>query len=449
MLKLKPSMTVSIVLAAVLAGGCSSGGTAPETSQAEVTQEAASQPASSEETTAGESSGETGEAENLWFYYPTQVGGDLANGMEEIVAEFNETHPDIHVTAVYTGSYKQTAQKAMSDLAAGNGPDVILSGMLDIVDYYNVGMVEDITPLIEAEGEEWSSDFVDGFWGNFVMEDGKTYGLPFQHSVCVLYYNQDILDAANAKAPENWEEMLAAIDAITAYDPSIVPIEFPSDVWVLEALTMSDSGSLIKSNVETAFDSQQAVDSLDFMSNMIKSGGMINSYASAAEDFVAGSCAMMLNTTGNLGFVAADQTAQWNVGMVPVQTEPGFSYGGGGLIMTSGQSESRKAASWEFMKYMTSPEVSAKWMTVSGYFAVRKSAADLQITKDYYAENPQLEVADRLLQYASAQWSTKNYWDVYASMQTALDSVLIDGSVSAADALAQAQQEAMAAITGE
>ena len=117
--------------------------------------------------------------------------------------------------------------------------------------------------------------------------------------------------------------------------------------------------------------------------------------------------------------------------------------------MTSGQSESRKAASWEFMKYMTSPEVSAKWMAVSGYFAVRKSAADLQITKDYYAENPQLEVADRLLQYASAQWSTKNYWDVYASMQTALDSVLIDGSVSAADALAQAQQEAMAAITGE
>ena len=106
MLKLKPSMTVSIVLAAALAGGCSSGGTAPETSQAEVTQEAASQPASSEETTAGESSGETGEAENLWFYYPTQVGGDLANGMEEIVAEFNETHPDIHAIAVCTGSYK-------------------------------------------------------------------------------------------------------------------------------------------------------------------------------------------------------------------------------------------------------------------------------------------------------------------------------------------------------
>ena len=46
------------------------------------------------------------EKTNLYFYYPTQVGGDLANGMERIVKEFNETHPDIAVTAVYSGSYK-------------------------------------------------------------------------------------------------------------------------------------------------------------------------------------------------------------------------------------------------------------------------------------------------------------------------------------------------------
>lgn len=448
MSRLSVLMIVPVIAAAGLLSGCSqgnrpSGNPEPESSAL------ASAEGNTGESAAGNDGAESGGAEDLWFYYPTQVGGDLANGMEEIVAAFNESHPDIHVTAVYTGSYSQTVQKAMSDLAAGNGPDVILSGMLDIVDYYDVGMVEDITPLIEAEDESWSSDFVDGFWGNFVMEDGNTYGLPFQHSVCVLYYNQDILDAANAKVPENWAEMQEAIDAVTAYDPSIVPIEFPSDVWVLEALAMSDSGSLIKSNEETNFDSQPVVDSLDFMQDMIRRGGMINSYASAAEDFVAGSCAMMLNTTGNLGFVAADQTAQWNVAMVPVQTNPAFSYGGGGLIMTSGQSESKKAASWEFMKYMTSPEVSAQWMTISGYFPVRKSSADLQIVKDYYAEHPQLEAADQLLEYASAQWSTKNYWDVYACMQTALDSVLIDGSVTAADALAQAQSEAMAVLGGE
>lgn len=383
---------------------------------------------------------------DLWFYYPTQVGGDLATGMEQIVADFNAGHPDIRVTAVYTGSYKQTAQKAMSDLAANNGPNVILSGMLDIVDYYNVGMVEDLTELIGQEDASWKDDFIEGFWGNFVQADGGTYGLPFQHSVCVLYYNKDLLDAAGVAVPTNWDEMRSAVKALAAYDSRIVPIEFPSDVWVLEALTMSDSGSLIKSAAEAAFDSQEAVDSLALMSDLIKSGGMIQPYASAAEDFVAESCAMMLNTTGNLGFVASDATFNWDVGMPPVKTEPAFSYGGGGLIMTAGQTEAEKAASWEFMKYMTSPEISAQWMSISGYFTVRKSADELQVSKDYYAENPQLAHAADLLQYTSAQWFTDHYWDVYGSMQTALDSVLIDGSVSAADALATAQSESMALL---
>lgn len=383
---------------------------------------------------------------NLWFYYPTQVGGDLSNGMEKIVADFNDSHPEINVTAVYTGSYKQTAQKAMSDLAAGNGPNVILSGMLDILDYYNVNALEKMEPYLQQEGAEWSSDFVDGFWENFVMADGAVYGLPFQHSVCVLYYNQDMLEAAGVKAPENWQETLEAVSALQAFDSSVIPMEFPSDVWVLEALTLSNSGSLIESDTKTAFDSEPVVESLDLMSRLIQGGGMINSYAAAAEDFIAESCAMMLNTTGNLGFVSSDAQFNWDVAMVPVNTAPKLSYGGGGLVMTADQTEEEKAASWEFMKYMTSPEVSARWMTISGYFTVRKSADELPITKEYYAERPQLQKAAKLLEYTAAQWTTKRYWDVYGYMQTALDAVLIDGKTSARDALTTAQNEAKAIL---
>ena len=384
---------------------------------------------------------------SLWFYYPTQVGGDLAKSMEEIVERFNTVHLDINVTAVYTGSYKQTAQKAMSDLAAGNGPNVILSGMLDIPDYYNVDKLENLTPMIHEEGGSWSSDFIDGFWGNFVMEDGGTYGLPYQHSICVLYCNKGMLDAANVKIPSTWEEVIAAEAALKAYNEKVVPIEFPSDVWVLEALSLSNSGKLIESSTQTAFGSRPVVDSLDLLASLIKGGGMISSYSAAAEDFVAESCAMMFNSTGNLGFVASDAAFLWDVAMVPVNTSPGFSYGGGGLVMTAGQTEAQKAASWEFMKYMTSPEITAEWMSASGYFAVRKSVSELQSVKDYYAENPQMEHAANLLPFTTAQWSTKNYWDVYACMQTALDSVLVDGSVSAENALAKAQADAMAALS--
>lgn len=443
MMKRMTALALTLTTAAGLLAGCSASASPASGQQATSDAQTSSASAQTASVT-DQGSGSGDDVTDLWFYYPTQVGGDLATGMEEIVAQFNESHPDIKVTAVYTGSYKQTAQKAMSDLAAGNGPSVILSGMLDIVDYYNVGQVQDLTDFIAGEDQSWRDDFISGFWGNFKMTDGNLYGLPFQHSVCVLYYNKEMLEAAGVeKVPSNWQEILDAEQKLAAYDSSIVPIEFPSDVWVLEALTLSDSGSLIASNTETTFDSQPAVDSLDLMDKMIEGGGMISDYSSAAEDFVAESCAMTLNTTGNLGFVGDDATFDWDVAMVPVNTTPGFSYGGGGLIMTAGQSEQQQQASWEFMKYMTSPEVSAQWMTVSGYFAVRHSCDGLQLTKDYYAAHPQLQHAADLLQYAQAQWSTDHYWDVYDCMQTALDSVLIDQSATAADALAQAQASSM------
>jgi sn-glycerol 3-phosphate transport system substrate-binding protein len=386
-----------------------------------------------------------GETE-LTFYYPTQVGGALAQGMEKIVAGFNAANgKGIKVVPVYTGSYKQTAQKAMSDIAAGNGPNVVLSGMLDIVDYYGVGAVKDISAYIKGEGDSWQKDFVDGFWGNFVFDDGGTYGLPFQHSVCVLYYNADMLKAAGITAPpSNWAEMLKAAAAVKAYNKNIVPVEFPCDVWILEALTLSNSDSLVKGRKEPNFNSPAAVASLDLLDKLIKGGAMIQSYAGAAEDFVAESCAMMFNTTGNLGFVSSSADCNWGVAMVPVNTSPGFSYGGGGMIMMADQSPEKEAASWEFMKYMTSAEVSAQWMEVSGYFTVRKSTENLKTVKDYYAANPQVAQAAELLKYTRAQWSTDKYWDVYAFMQTALDNVLIGGNTSAANALAKAQSDSMA-----
>jgi sn-glycerol 3-phosphate transport system substrate-binding protein len=381
----------------------------------------------------------------LTFYYPTQAGGSLAQGMEKIVFAFNANNgKDIMVVPVYTGSYKQTAQKAMSDIAAGNGPNVVLSGMLDIVDYYGVGAVKNISGHIRGESADWQKDFIDGFWGNFVFEDGGVYGLPFQHSLCVLYYNMDILKAAGITAPpSDQDEMLRAAAAVKAHDKNIIPVEFPADIWVLETLILSSSDKLVKSRRETNFNSPAAAASLDFLRKLIKSGGMIQSYAAAAEDFVAETCAMMFNTTGNLGFVSRSAACKWGVAMMPVRTTSGLSYGGGGLIMIAGQSPEKEAASWEFMKYMTSPEVSAQWMAVSGYFAVRKSSNSLKSVKDYYAMNPQAAQAADLLKYTQAQWSTDKYWEVYAFMQTALDNVLIGGTTQAADALAKAQSAAM------
>lgn len=46
------------------------------------------------------------------FWYP--LSGTKGQVLKEIVERFDKAHPDIKVKLVYTGKYRETAQKVMS-----------------------------------------------------------------------------------------------------------------------------------------------------------------------------------------------------------------------------------------------------------------------------------------------------------------------------------------------
>lgn len=47
----------------------------------------------------------------LSFWYPVDLGGGLAKVIDGMVADFNQAHTDIHVSATYTGNYDVTLAK--------------------------------------------------------------------------------------------------------------------------------------------------------------------------------------------------------------------------------------------------------------------------------------------------------------------------------------------------
>lgn len=395
--------------------------------------------------------GTSGEILELTYYYPTQVGGDVSMRMDELVERFNSEHPNIHVTPVYSGSYFKTVQAVITAIQGGNAPHVVLSGTLDVVDLINIKSAVPLNDLIAAEGEEWKNDFVTGFWEPYDY-DGTIYALPFQQSVQLLVYNKDLLNAAGvASVPTNFEETIAACQKLMAYDKNLVPIEFPSEYWILEGIALSNGQKLAPSMNETALDSPGVVESLAFLEQLVdQEGALINDYATAAEDLIAGTCAMNIQTTGNLSFIAKNATFDWGVAAIPTNGDTtGLTLGGGGMVLLGGHDDAETAASWEFIKWMCSPEISSLWMTYSGYSSVRYSSAEQESTKAFYAQYPQFAEAADLLQYAHRQWTTNEYWTVYDIIEASVDRVLIEGSVTAAESLTQAQTEAMAALAAK
>ena len=61
------------------------------------------------------------------FYYPTAVGGPIAQVMDKFAADFNTANPDLHVTPVYAGGYADIYKAIDTQIkGGGQGPDVVI-----------------------------------------------------------------------------------------------------------------------------------------------------------------------------------------------------------------------------------------------------------------------------------------------------------------------------------
>lgn len=385
----------------------------------------------------------------LTYYFPTQTSGPLAVGMESIVEAFNASNPNIHVTATFTGDYNGCLEKTLTAITGGNAPNVVLLST-NISDLLSIDALVDINTLIAREPEDFLDDYVPGFFTLYQYPDNKLWGMPFQHSSTLLYYNKDILTKAGIEnPPATWAELEAACRAIKDYDSSIVPLEFMGDVWMTEALTLSNGGAIYKDRDHMWLDNEQHLETIVFYKGLVDEGLALvnNSYGGASENFIAESVAIMTNTSGSMSSISNTATFDWDIASLPAGEgkESAAVLGGGGLlILNSGHTQEEIDASWEFVKYMTSPEVSAKWMKISGYFAVRYSAYEQPELTELFAQKPQYASTVNFLPLLQSPYQvSQNITDVANVYKLALDECFLNNADITAT-LQQAQKDAQA-----
>lgn len=130
------------------------------------------------------------------MYYPVSVGGALTDVVDDLVDEFESEHPDIDVDAIYAGNYDDTRVRAMSAIEAGDTPQLSVLFSIDLYELLEQDAIVAFDDLVETNEErEWLDSFYPGLMENGQL-DGKTYGIPFQRSTIVLFWNKDAFEAA-------------------------------------------------------------------------------------------------------------------------------------------------------------------------------------------------------------------------------------------------------------
>lgn len=166
----------------------------------------------------GFSSSSTSNENSKEFTYWYPWGGDSEKWDKERIADYEE-ETGSKVNAVYVPD-GITNGKLLSAISGGNPPDLVLGDGNDYQLAYSLasqGALEPLDEYLEKAGFD-ENTVLDGFRDLMKLPDGKTYILPQDSNVNLLYYNVDMFEAAGLdpeNPPKTIEELDKAAEALT------------------------------------------------------------------------------------------------------------------------------------------------------------------------------------------------------------------------------------------
>ena len=122
---------------------------------------------------------------NLTFYFPVSVGGPITKIVEGMTQEFMKENPDIKITPVYSGNYRDTITKALTAQRGGEPPHVAVLLSTDMFTLIDENAIVSYDEIVGKDNMAFTKDYFPGFMRNS-QTDGKTWGIPFQRSTIVM-----------------------------------------------------------------------------------------------------------------------------------------------------------------------------------------------------------------------------------------------------------------------
>lgn len=405
------SIYIVLVLAMFLAS-CAPATTAPaaQPTTAPAVEQPTTAPAAAQPTTAPAAVQPTtapaGPAVEVSFWHSMGSKG-LGDAITELVKRFNDSHPNIHVTATYQGTYGDSRQKLMANVAAGTPPTLVQAPP------------DTAAMLIAAKAALPLDDFEKAnpiplsdlypAYSNVARVEGKLYGVPFNRSTPIIYINRDHFKAAGLdpdKPGTTWEELTKTALALTKRDASGKTTQWgmilPMDDWYLEAMVYQQGITLLNNNnghdgvaTKGMMDTPEAIEALTWWQDLVYKDKVSTTLTNdqALAEFLAGNVSMLWNSVGGLTNISSQAKFDLGATTLPSHKTKGVPLGGAALFLLNKTTPEQQKAGWEFMKWLTEDPQTIYWSLQTGYLPVRPSAVNSPEMQKHFADMPISKVA--------------------------------------------------------
>ncbi|MFC7750262.1 ABC transporter substrate-binding protein [Paenibacillus thermoaerophilus] len=373
----------------------------------------------------------------LWF--TDGIEGDVMKG---IIADYQKENPHVKINLIEV-AYKDLQTKLKTMIAGGKPP--ALARMTDTGLFANQAL--DLTPYVGSV-ESFTSQFVDSIKPYYVV-DNKIIAGPMDVTANGIIYNKTLFQKAGVQVPTSpdnvwtWDEFTAAVKQVMEKGGAKYGLVWDLTPHRWSTLLYQFGGSMISADgKKAAINSPEGVQALEYFVKLHNDGIIPKSVWLGSENpnnlFRSGTVAVHMAGNWMLSNYKDINNFEWGVTYMPKQKVRSSVPGGKYVMAFKGTGVEKEAA--EFIKYLTSKEVNAKYNRDSLFISPRKDNAKL----DYSFGKEMFEVfANELAntsELAANDWSRQ---EVVTKFSTDLKNNIIEaiaGKTSAKDALDKTAQ---------
>ena len=153
--------------------------------------------------------------------FTTEADPPQLAALTEIIDEYNTMHPNVFIDVV-TGTPATRGNRIRTLLAAGADAGIFEIEPAFAQDWAAAGFLLPLDDVYEANGG--MGNYVDG---SVFFASDTAYALPYATSVYGLWYRSDILEEAGIAPPTNYDELIAAAEALTNPDEGVYGLSIP------------------------------------------------------------------------------------------------------------------------------------------------------------------------------------------------------------------------------
>ena len=334
-------------------------------------------------------------------------GAALTTVLEEIKADFEAKNPDYKVKLVSYGDYNTLRDTITSAIAGGIAPTAAQT-YPDHISLYLEGealqsLDKYINDPVNGMSKEEQAQFIEGFWAEGTIYDtaGTRYGMPFNKSTELMYYNADIFAKYGWEVPKTWDEVIEVAEAykktteyaeaIKANPGKVYALGYDSEANLFITLTQQYGAvyTSFDANGKGIYNAFGAVEadvlkskaSMNWYLEEFKKGNIATSTAFGtdycSDAFKAGQCIMTIGSsagaTYNDGQAATGVKFTTGVSAVPQKDlENGQVIQQGTNVSLFKCSDAKEElGGWLWLKHMVSYESALKWALETSYFPIR------------------------------------------------------------------------------